>query len=309
MNTLPFEIVDTQVHLNAFPLDVALTTMDAVGVDAVIIDEFAGFDHAERVLPGYELPGGALRSTAPYSEAAVAAHPDRFSFITRADPDDPELDEVIGGLRKRPGLLGLRLIPFVPIHPFQLPEHPELLEVTHDAGRRFAADVRSERYSRYFALAEEHGVPVFLQINGYCLPGDFSLAREIAGRYPDLTIIIDHTGLELPVSWEQPRPDRFAQLPELLELATFNNIALKWAHAPLLSEEPYPFRDVRDVFHRVVERFGVERVMWGSDWTVDTSHVSWLESLATVLDDDAFTLEEKAALLGGTVRSVLRWTK
>lgn len=309
MTTHPFEILDTQVHMNAFQTETAIATMDAMGIGAVVIDEFTGFDHRERVLPGRELPGGALRSTAPYSEAAVAEHPERFAYITRVDPDDPELDVLFAELAARPGLVGVRLIPFVPIHPFELPNHPDLLGVTRAAGARFAEEVKSPRYERYFSLAEQHRVPVFLQINGYCVPGDFSVAHAIAARYPELILIIDHTGMELPVSWESPRPDRFGQLPQLLELASFSNISLKWAHGPLLSEAPYPFPDVQNVFHRVVETFGVDRVMWASDWTVDASRVSWYETLGTILDDDEFTTSEKAALLGGTARSLLDWPR
>lgn len=307
MNTHPFEVVDAQVHLNSLPLDTALTVMDAVGVDAVVIDEFTGFDPAGRVEPGFELDGGAWRYTAQYSEEAVAAHPERFAFVTRLDPADPELDDRMARLHDRPGCRALRLIPYVPVHPLELYKDPGNIGVSRRAAAAFAAEVRGERYRGYFSLAARHGIPVFLQVNGTEIPGDFSLARELAERHPGLRLVVDHTGLELPGAWNAPRPERFAQVPELLALAELPNIALKWGHGPLLSEEPYPFRDVQAVLHRVVEAFGVERVMWASDWTVDILHNSWAESLGTILDDAGFSTDERSWLLGRTVRSVLDW--
>jgi hypothetical protein len=41
------------------------------------------------------------------------------------------------------------------------------------------------------------------------------------------------------------RAARVAQLDQVLELAQYPNLALKWCHAPtLLSETAYPYRDV-----------------------------------------------------------------
>ncbi len=307
MNTHPFEVVDAQVHLNGVGLEPGLVAMDAVGVDALVIDEFTGFDAEGRVQPGHPLPGGSYRHTAPFAEDAVARHPDRFCYLTRIEPDDPDIDELVAGLRDRPGLRALRLIPFIPVHPMELDRDPRNVQVSRAAAARFANDVRGERYARWLAAAERHDVPVFLQLNGTAIPGDFSLARDVAQRHPGLRLVIDHTGLELPGSWGVARPDRFAQVPELLALADLPNVFLKWGHAPLLSEEPYPFPDVREHLHRVVDAFGVERVMWASDWTVDILHNSWAESLGTILDDPVLTVEEKSWLLGRTVRTVLDW--
>ena len=78
----PFEIVDTQVHLNrvaagwnegALPdtLEACVAVMDAVGVDAVLIDERWGSPIANDDRHIEVLPNGAMRYHAPFGELAA----------------------------------------------------------------------------------------------------------------------------------------------------------------------------------------------------------------------------------------------
>ena len=111
---MTMNIVDAQVHLNrlgsnwehtdaAVAVDYAVATMDALGLSAVLIDEWAGFDNPTTKrghLPGYFLPNGAVRGQHPFSEQAVALHPDRFGYIARIDPIDPDLEELMAGVRQ-----------------------------------------------------------------------------------------------------------------------------------------------------------------------------------------------------------------
>ncbi len=295
------EIVDAQVHLNMIGLDAGLVAMDAAGVAALVIDEFWGFDSAGRPEPSHPLANGSVRHIQPLAELAVARHPDRFAYITRAQPDDPELDRVIGGLRDRPGALALRILPFVPFPP--------------DAGERrendeavdaFAAQLVGGRYDRYFALAEQHAVPVFIQVNGIGIPGRLEAIRTVAQAHPGLPVVLDHTGVAMPGSREH-RPDRFAQFAQVCALAAVPNVLLKWGHATRLSETPYPFPDVRAALRQVVDAFGAERVMWASDWTLDLAFSSWAESFGYIRDDEDLTSDERALVLGGTVRRALDW--
>src|SRR5207244_12725597 len=54
-------VVDAQLHLNLFGIEPALAAMDAVGVDAVVVDEFWGFDEDRNPIPGHRLPNGSYR--------------------------------------------------------------------------------------------------------------------------------------------------------------------------------------------------------------------------------------------------------
>jgi len=297
------EIVDAQVHLNMIGLDSGLVAMDAAGVDAVLIDEFWGFDDLGRPLPSYALAGGSVRHISPIGELAVARHPDRFAYLTRCQPDDPAIDRVIGELRERPGRLALRILPFVPFPPSagERAENDEAVDV-------FASELVGGRYDRYFALAEDNRVPVFIQVNGIGIAGRLHAIRDVAMAHPRLPVIIDHMGVAMPGS-RAHRPDRFAQFAEVRSLADVPNVHVKWGHATRLAETPYPYPDVAQALREVVGAFGCRRVMWASDWTLDVEWSSWSESFGYIRDDAHFTVDERTELLGRTVRRVLDWPR
>lgn len=103
------------------------------------------------------------------------------------------------------------------------------------------------------------------------------------------------------------RAERVVQLERVLELAQFPNVAIKWSHAPsLLSDE---FRDLLPLLRRAIEAFGVERIMWGSDYTVarDQHGEAWAHALYYLLDSDQLSQTEKEWILGRSVREALRW--
>jgi L-fuconolactonase len=298
-----YEIVDAQVHLNMVGVEAGITAMDAVGVDALLIDEFWSFDAEGRPQPGYPLPGGSFRHTSPLAELAVARHPDRFAYLTRCQPDDPDIESVIGGLRDRPGRLALRLLPYVPVHPDR-GEVPEIGE----AVAQYSATIRGGAYDRYLALAEQHAIPLFIQVNGIGTPGDLHLVEWILRRHPGLPLVLDHMGVALP-GGPGSRPQRFDQFDDIAALARYDNLFVKWGHAPRLSEEGYPYPDVLTALHGIVAAFGASRVMWASDWTIDLAFNSWAESLYCIRDDDQLSVDEKAWILGRSVRELLGWTR
>jgi predicted TIM-barrel fold metal-dependent hydrolase len=168
-----------------------------------------------------------------------------------------------------------------------------------------------------FAAAEAHGVPIFAS-----LPGRGHMLVRYLRSFPRLQVILDHTG----VGVEPPRigtvaptlarsvvptlEGRIAQLDRVIDLAQYPNLALKWCHAPArLSGEPYPHRDVLPHLRRVIDAYGVERVLWASDITQSrhTFGRPWAEALHYLLDSDQLSETEKEWLFGRSVRRVLRW--
>jgi len=105
---------------------------------------------------------------------------------------------------------------------------------------------------------------------------------------------------ELPVtmatSLTPTLAERVAELERVCELGQYPNIALKWCHAPgLLSEQEYPYRDLMPLLRRTIDAFGVERIMWASDYTVarDQNGNSWAQTLYYVLDSSGLSASEK----------------
>jgi L-fuconolactonase len=302
------EIIDAQVHLNQLgpdwktaSLDSVLATgiqvMDAVGIAKVLIGEAHGFDSKFRPV-GEELPNGAIREAFPFSERAVEQHPDRFTYHVVIDFRDPELDRLTAEVQTRPGANSMRIVPV-----------PQTGAV--DA-------LENGEFDALFTAAERHQVPVFAWV-----PRRAHLLLPYVQRFPKLQFIVDHCGVgvaplrvgQLPVTMEtsmtRSRDDRLAELARVCEMAQYPNVALKWCHAPgLLSEEDYPYRDVMPLLRQAIDAFGVERIMWASDYTIahDQNANSWAECLYYLLDSDQLSRTEKEWLLGGSVRQVLNWT-
>jgi predicted TIM-barrel fold metal-dependent hydrolase len=285
------DIVDSQVHLNRLGanwentdtqvrVEYAVATMDALGLTAVLIDEWAGFANPVTKrghLPGHFLPNGAMRGEHPFSEKAVELYPDRFAYVARIDPLDPELESLMASVHSRPGALCLRIVP--------IPEAGEL-ELFERGG-----------FDALFASAERHEVPIFAWF-----PGRSHMLAAPLEKYPGLQLILDHCGLSRDEG-------NFAhQLDRVCEMARFPNLALKWCHAPSqLSRQDYPFADVLPYLRRALDAFGSERVMWASDHTQSKTHHSWAEALFYLRDADQLSATEKEWLLGRAARTILRW--
>jgi predicted TIM-barrel fold metal-dependent hydrolase len=275
--------------------------MDVVGVNAVVVDEFWGFDDARHPVPGYTLPGGSYRPISPTAELAVALHPERFAYVVRYEPDDPDLGSLIAELRSHPGRLALRIIPF------QLHPGSGRFRDNWEVARQDFEAIEHGVYDRYLSLAQEHEVPVFIQIAGVELPPQTELLAGLLRTYPDLQFVVDHCGVTLPADPPASRSELADQFAAVGALARYPNLALKWSHAPDLSADEYPYADLMPVLHGLLEAFGPERIMWAGDWMPGITRHAWAESLYYLRSSDQLSPSEKAAILGGTVRTILRW--
>ncbi len=87
------ELVDSQVHANQRGIEPSIAIVDAVGVDAAVIDIRPGgcCANCPRELP----------ASNPFAEKAVARVPARFACITRFDPNDPEIDDLMAKVDRR----------------------------------------------------------------------------------------------------------------------------------------------------------------------------------------------------------------
>ncbi|MGI4813882.1 MAG: amidohydrolase family protein [Janthinobacterium lividum] len=269
------DIVDAQIHL-FLTMDTAagLAAMDALGIQAALIDEFWGYVGDEHTPPpGYTPAGAPFRPVAPGAEMASMRHPERFSYLLRIDRADPELDSLMRLLKAAPHGRALRL------------------EVrTEEEVRAFKAG----ECNTFFAAAQRHGLPVFI----LSLPGNVSLLTPYVEAFPDLLFIIDHCGM----------PKDLANFDEVLRLGSYANTALKWCHAPrFFNITEYPFNALSPHLGRARDAFGRERIMWASDFTAIRSGHSWAESLFYLRHNPSLSESDKAWILGGTVRKLLAW--
>ena len=286
-------ITDSQIHFGPGGIAETLATMDALGIESVLADEFWGLDNWG---PGSRLPNGAYRVTSPTAELAGWLHPDRFSYVLRVDRSDPEVEPLIRMVKDAPHARAIRILPALTATE---------LEAFAQGG-----------YDGIFATAAAVNLPVFVFIAGHV-----ELLAPYLLRFPGLRFIVDHCGMPLEANvgfLDEPTPEQAASrvhagpnvayFDEVLKLAAHPNVALKWSHAQgMFGVHDYPFAGLWPHLRRAVDAFGAERVLWASDNGGNNTGETWGEQLFSMLNCPVLDAAEKEWLLGRSVRSLLGW--
>ncbi len=202
-----------------------------------------------------------------------------LDYLVPVALDNSELDYLIGNVKKTPGRLALRVVPWIA-----------------DGFEQFGQGAEEP----VFAAAQKYGVPVFVLV-----PGRTHLLEPYLKKFPGVQVIIDHCGVN--ISFANKPTDPFEGFEQVFKMAQYPNVALKWAHAPSLSSLPYSYPDLIPVLVKVVEAFGPERVMWASDHSHNKKFYSWAESLFYIRDTKELSESDKIWLLGKTARTLLKW--
>jgi predicted TIM-barrel fold metal-dependent hydrolase len=225
-------------------------------------------------------PFTMYRYDASYAIAVHAAHPGRFALIKPVDPADPAVADTIGEWADRDGAVAVRIM----------------------MTRGVSPDAADPGIGRVLAAAARHGLPV----NLLCW-GRLEQVAQMARRNPSTMLVIDHLGLQQP--FQPPAPaEPFADLPKVLALATYDNVAIKISGACTLSREPFPYQDIWDPLRRIFDAYGFDRCMWGTDWTRAVALLTYQQGVEAFRVTDRLSESERAALMGGTLQEVYDWT-
>jgi L-fuconolactonase len=264
--------------------------MDAVGVDGVIIDEWWGFDDRLLRKPHFRLLNGSVRHLFPFALEACMRYPDRMACTSWVDRDDPDMTAVMEAIAANPTQVCIRIV----VRP----------------GRGDDVALEAGAYHKQLAIAENLRIPVMIILPRVDLERRRRLLAPIFKKFGSLQFILDHCGVlalsDRDIENGQKGPAVFR---ETIAYAEYPNVALKWDHAPTVSAEGFPYSDVLSALRSVVDAFGKERVMWGSDSTQTHGDHSWADALYSVREASEFSQDEKAWILGRTARKVLDWPK
>ncbi len=249
--------------------------LEVTGDDMVAAMDAVGVDGALLVSPftmyGYD---------ASYAVQVHASHPDRFGLIKPVDPTDAAVADTIAEWAAMDGTVGIRLM----------------------LNRGASTDAADPGLNRVLVAAARHGLPV----NLLCW-GRLEQAKSLAARNPDTVLVIDHLGLQQP--FEPPPPaEPFADLPKLLALAAHDNIMVKITGACTLSHEPFPYNDIWDSLGRIFDAFGIDRCMWGTDWTRAVALLTYEQGVEAFRVADRLSESDLAALMGETLQRVYNWS-
>ena len=282
-------IVDSQVHLwpastperpwlpgakpqlpEPFTIERIIPLMDDAGVDRVII-----------------VPPGSLEGERiDYAQEAVRRHPGRFAIMARIALDKPQRAARLTTWRDQAGVLGVRLN-------FVAEEAAWLTDGTADW---------------FWPAAEKARLPVM-----FLTSGQTSLFASIAERHPDLTLILDHMGVGAGL---RPRADLPASIGKVADaiaetaaLAKYQNVSVKLSSVPLISTEPYPFRDTIPHIHRLFDAYGPQRCHWGTDVTNSFARATYRQRVTQFTQELPFLNEsDKDWIMGRALLARLRWT-
>ncbi|MBV9577411.1 MAG: amidohydrolase [Chloroflexi bacterium] len=225
-------------------------------------------------------PFSLYRYDASYALSVHAAHPDRFALVKPVDPNDPAVADTIADWAATPGTVGIRIM----------------------LNRDLPDDPAHPGINNVLATAARHSLPVNL-----LAWGRMQQARDLAARNPDTQLVIDHLGLQQP--FEPPPPDQpFAALPEVLALAAQPNVAIKITGAGTLSHAGFPYPDIWEPLGRIFDAFGLERCLWGTDWTRAVALLTYEQGVEAFRVNDRLSEADRALLMGGSLARIYKWS-
>jgi predicted TIM-barrel fold metal-dependent hydrolase len=225
-------------------------------------------------------PFALYRFDASYALAVHAAHPGKFGLVKPVDTDDPGVADVVAEWAATKGAVGIRIM----------------------LNQTASTDPADPGINRTLAAAARHALPVNLLIWGR-----LDQTRQLAARNPGTVLVIDHLGLQQPFH-PPPPAEPWAELPQVLALAAHDNVRIKISGACTLSHEPFPYNDIWDPVLRVIDRFGLDRCMWGTDWTRATELLTFKQGVDAFRVTNRLSDSDRSVLMGGTLEQVYRWS-
>ena len=219
------------------------------------------------------------RYDASYAIEVQNSYPGRFGLVKPVDPLDPAVAEAIAEWKNVPGTVGIRIM--MPKDAGLEPDDPGIKLILHEAMR--------------------HDFPV----NILCW-GNLDAGKAVIDGHPDNRFIIDHLGIVQPRTPPAP-PDPWADLPKVLDLASRPNVVIKVSGACTLSHAGYPYPDIWDPLARVFDTWGLDRCLWGTDWTRAFAVVNYKQAVEPFRLTDLLTESERATLMGGACARAYGW--
>lgn len=210
---------------------------------------------------------GAYSYDNRYAADSAAANPRRFTSACCIDVEAANALETLDDWIRERGMAGIRLFALA---------------------REGSSWLIDERTFPIWDRATQLAAHVIVTI----LPRQLDELDHVLGRFPDIPVSLDHCAFALG------SPDSSAQL---FTLAKHANLHLKVStHA--LDEAIQHEGSARPLIRRLADRFGADRLMWGSDFC-QTHDRSYAELVALARESfGGLDPAERAACFNGTAR-------
>lgn len=247
---------------------------EVTGDDMVAAMNAVGVDGAILVSPF-----SMYQYDASYALEVYEQHPGSFGLVRPFDPDSDTIEQEMEEWTSHPGVVGARIM-------------LARIEIESD----------NPGVNHILAAGAKANVP----INVMC-SGKLAIFREMARRHPNTQLIIDHLGLAQPYEPPAP-PDAWADLPEVVALAEFDNVNIKISGAGTLSHKQFPYADIWEPLGQIFRAYGLDRCMWGTDWTRAVNLLTYEQGVEAFRVTDQLNDSERAALMGGSLQKIYKWS-
>jgi len=130
----------------------------------------------------------------------------------------------------------------------------------------------------------------------------FPKIKRLAAKFPDTTICIDHCGIPLERTDDYYR----AWLAGMRDMAELQNVTMKISGLGMFDRR-WTIDSLRPWVLGCIETFGIERVVFATNWPVDrlfSSYPDLINAYATIIAD--FTDDEKRAMFAGNAERLFR---
>ena len=195
-------------------------------------------------------------------------HRDWMACICALDPEDPKSPSLLTEFAREYSVRGVRIL-------------------TLNSGHLDVPEVR-----RIWARASELGLVINLVASSAHVDQVASLLRA----FPDTSVVLEHSLCMNRAN------DVSENLRALGRLAGFPNAIVELCDLPVISKEPFPFRDVHSLFVTIIEMFGADRCVWGSGFPTEfwVEKASVAEILKVFMHDLPLDDSARAQVMGGT---------
>jgi L-fuconolactonase len=106
----------------------------------------------------------------------------------------------------------------------------------------------------------------------------------------------------------KPPAQAWTDLPKVLALAAYPNVAIKITGACTLAHDPFPYKDIWDPLGRIFEAYSFDRCLWGTDWTRAVKLLTYKEGVEAFRVTDRLSDGDRAKLMGGTASRIYGWS-
>ena len=150
-------------------------------------------------------------------------------------------------------------------------------------------------------MLQDHLTPVFeaiiaqnLTFDALTLPKHLPNLRTLLARYPDMRVVIDHASKplirdQIITGWAE----------DMAGLARETSAFCKMSGLVTEAKSDWTVQDLAPYVDHLLNTFGAERLIWGSDWpvcTLNSSYARWVEATDSLLQE--LSTVEKEAILG-----------